>query len=50
MENYLDVNMPEKCNKILKYTHAQKSIKMTFVIYKDDKYLLEKLYMNVKNN
>ena len=34
--------MPEKDNKILKYNHGEKSMKVPFIIYADLKSLLEK--------
>ena len=36
------VEMPTKLNKILKYSHGQKSLKIPFVIYADLKCLLLK--------
>ena len=35
--------MPEECNKILKYNHGEKSMKVPFIIYADLESLLEKI-------
>ena len=35
--------MPEEDNKILKYNHGEKSMKVPFIIYADLESLLEKL-------
>ena len=35
--------MPEKDNKILKYNHEEKSMKVSFIVYADLKSLLEKM-------
>ena len=35
--------MPEEDNKILKYNHGEKSMKVAFTIYADVEYLLEKI-------
>ena len=40
--------MPEKDNKILKYNHGEKSMKVPFTIYADLESLLEK--MNICHN
>ena len=40
--------MPEKDNKILKYNHGEKSVKVPFIIYADLEPLLEK--MNTSHN
>ena len=34
--------MPKVENKILKYKHGEKSMKVSFIIYADMEYLLEK--------
>ena len=41
--DYCYVEMPEKNNKILKYSYGEKSIKAPFIIYADLEYLLEKV-------
>lgn len=35
--------MPKACNKILKFSHEQKSRKIPLVIYADTEWLLEKI-------
>ena len=35
--------MPEECNKILRYNHGEKSIKVPFIIHADLQSLLEKM-------
>ena len=40
--DYCYVEMSEKDNKILKYNHGEKSMKVPFIIYADLEYLLEK--------
>ena len=35
--------MPEKSKKTLKYNHNEKSIKIPFIIYANNEYLLEKI-------
>ena len=35
--------MPEEDNKILKYNHGEKSMKIQFIIYTDMESLLEKI-------
>ena len=40
--------MPKEDNKILKYNHGEKSMKVPFIIYADLEYLLEK--MSASNN
>ena len=35
--------MPKKDNKILKYNHGEKSVKVLFIIYADSESLLEKM-------
>ena len=35
--------MPEKDNKILKYNHGEKSMKVPFIIYADLESLLKKI-------
>ena len=45
--------MPKKDNKILKYNHGEKYMKVLFVIYADLKYFLEKMstcFNNPKNS
>ena len=37
------VETPKKDNKILKYNHGQKSMKVPFINYSDLEYLLEKI-------
>ena len=34
--------MPKEDDKILKYNHGEKSMKVPFIIYSDIKFLLEK--------
>ena len=46
--NYCYVEMPEKDNKILKYNHGEKSMKVPFIIYAGLESLLQK--MNTYNN
>ena len=41
--DYCYVEMPEKDNKILKYNHGEKSMKVPFVICADLECLLEKM-------
>ena len=41
--DYCYVEMPEKDNKILKYNHGEKSMKVPFIIYADLESLLEKM-------
>ena len=41
--DYYYVEMPKEDNKILKYNHGQKSMKVPFIIYADLECLLEKL-------
>ena len=41
--------MPKEDNKILKYNHGEKSVKVPFIIYADMKPLLEKM-SNCYNN
>ena len=40
---YCYVEMPENDNKILKYSHGEKSMKVPFIIYADLESLLEKM-------
>ena len=50
--DYCYVEMPEEGNKILKYNHEEKSMKVPFFIYADLESLLEKMitwYNNPKN-
>ena len=46
--DYCCAEMPEKNNKILKYNHGEKSMKVPFIIYADLESLLEKI--NTCNN
>ena len=41
--DYCCVEIPEKDNKILKYNHGEKSMKVPFIIYADIESLLEKM-------
>ena len=41
--DYCYVEMPGKDNKILKYNHGEKSMKVLFIIYADLESLLEKM-------
>ena len=41
--DYWYVEMPEKDNKILKYNHREKSMKVPFITYADLEFLLEKI-------
>ena len=41
--DYCYVKMTEEDNKILKYNHGEKSMKVPFIIYADVETLLEKL-------
>ena len=41
--DYCYVEIPEKDNKILKYNHAEKSMKVPFIIYADIESLLKKI-------
>ena len=41
--DYCYVEMPEKDNKILKYNHEEKSMKVPLITYADIKFLLEKM-------
>ena len=41
--DYCYVEMPKKGNKILKYNHGEKSMKVPFFIYADVESLLEKM-------
>ena len=41
--DYCYVEMPEEDNKILKYNHEEKSMKIPFIIYADLKSLLENM-------
>ena len=41
--DYCYVEMPTEDNKILKYNHGEKSIKIPFIIYADLESLLEKM-------
>ena len=46
--DYCSVEMPTKLNKILKYNHGEKSLKILFVIYVDLECLL--LKQSCQNN
>ena len=39
----------EEDNKMLKYGHGEKSLKVPFIIYADLKYLLEKTITHINN-
>ena len=41
--DYCYIEMPKKDNKILKYDHGEKPMKVPFIIYADLEYLLEKI-------
>ena len=41
--DYCCIEMPNKDNKILKYTHGEKSMETPFIIYADLEYLLKKI-------
>ena len=41
--DYCHVEMPEEDNNILKYNEGEKSMKVSFIIYADFQYLLEKM-------
>ena len=43
MQKLCYVEMPKKDNKILKYNHGEKSMKVPFIIYADFESLLEKM-------
>ena len=47
--DYCHVEMPTINNNIIKYTHGENSIKLTFVIYADLKCLLEKMSTCINN-
>ena len=40
--DYCYVEMSKEDNKILKYNHGEKSMKVPFIVYVDLEYLLEK--------
>ena len=42
--NYCYVEMPDEDNKILKYSHRDKSMRVPFFIYADLECLLEKIH------
>ena len=46
---YCYVEIPKEDNKILKYSHGEKSLRVPFKIYSDSKYLLEKILMRLNN-
>ena len=51
--DYCYVEMPNEDNKILKYNHGEKSMKVPFIIYADLESLLEKMstcHNNPKNS
>ena len=41
--------MPKEDNKILKYSHREKSLKVPFIIYADLEYLPEKILTRLNN-
>ena len=41
--DYCYIEMPKEDNKILKYNHSEKSMKVPFIIYADVESLLEKM-------
>ena len=41
--------MPKEDNKILKYSHREKSLKVPFIIYADLECLLEKIRTRLNN-
>ena len=41
--DYCYVEMPKENNKVLKYNHGEKSMKVPFIIYADLECLLEKM-------
>ena len=41
--DYCYIEMPKEDNKILKYDHGEKPMKVPFIIYADLEYLLEKI-------
>ena len=41
--NYIYVEMPKEGNEILKYNYAEKSVKVSFIIYADLESLVEKM-------
>ena len=47
---YCHVEMLEECNKILKYKHGEKSMKVPFVIYANLESLLEKMSSRHNNS
>ena len=47
---YYYVQMPNGDDKILKYNHGEKSMKVLFVIYANLEYLLQKMRNNNHNN
>ena len=47
--DYCYVEMPKEDNKILKYNHGEKSMKVPSIIYPDLKLLLEKMSTCHKN-
>ena len=44
--HYCYIEMPKEDNKILKYNHGEKSMKVQFIIYVDLKSLLEKMFID----
>ena len=42
-QDYCYVEMPKEANKILRYNHGEKSMKVRFIIYADLQSLLEKI-------
>ena len=47
--DYCYVEMPDEGNKILKYNHGEKSMRVPFVIYADLECLLKKIH-SCQNN
>ena len=43
-DGYSHIEMPNEDNKILKYSHREKSLKVRFIIYADLECLLEKMH------
>ena len=49
-QDYCYVEMSKEDNKILKYNHGEKSMKVPFIVYVDLEYLLEKMNTCHNNN
>ena len=43
-QDYCYVEMPNKYNKVFKYNHGEKSLKVPFMIYADVECLLQKMH------